>query len=129
MSPRILVADDDDGLRQLFRLVLQKEGFEVIEASDGEEALARALDSSPALILLDVMMPRLNGYEVCRRLKSDQRTWRVPVIFVSAMEGVKQSNEAQRLGADGCIKKPIGPHDLVVRLKSFLNSHNAAWVA
>ena len=71
MKPRILVADDDDGLRQLLRLILAREGFEVFEAANGEQALALAVDVNPAVILLDVMMPGLDGYDVCRRLKSD----------------------------------------------------------
>ena len=74
MNSRILIADDDAGLRQLMRLILAREGFEVIEAADGEQALALAITGDPALILLDVMMPGLNGYDVCRRLKADQRT-------------------------------------------------------
>jgi DNA-binding response OmpR family regulator len=70
MKPRILVADDDDGLRQLLRLILSREGFEVFEAASGEQALALAVAVEPTVILLDVMMPGLDGYDVCRRLKN-----------------------------------------------------------
>jgi DNA-binding response OmpR family regulator len=121
MKPRILVADDDDGLRQLLRLILSREGFEVFEAANGEQALALAVDVNPAVILLDVMMPGLDGYDVCRRLKSDQRTGDVPVVFVSAAEDVVRRNELQKLGAAACIQKPIGPRDLVARIRSVMN--------
>ena len=128
MKPRVLVADDDEGLRQLYRLILWREGFEVIEAADGEQALARAIDSDPTVILLDIMMPGMSGFEVCQRLKGDQRTGMLPVILVSAMEDVPRLNEMLKVGADDCIKKPIGPRDLVVRLKSFLEARNL-WCA
>jgi len=120
MNSRILIADDDSGLRQLMRLILAREGFDVIEAANGEQTLALAMVVDPALILLDVMMPDMDGYDVCRRLKADQRTGRVPVVFVSAAEGVALRNEALKLGADACIKKPIGPRDLVERVRAVL---------
>jgi DNA-binding response OmpR family regulator len=124
MKPRILVADDDDGLRQLLRLILSREGFEVFEAASGEQALALAVAVSPAVILLDVMMPGLDGYDVCRRLKNDQRTGDVPVVFVSAAEDVARRNELNMLGAAACIQKPIGPRDLVARINAVLNRRN-----
>jgi DNA-binding response OmpR family regulator len=120
MTPRILIADDDDGLRHLLRLVLCREGFEVIEAADGLEALARAYDSDPSLVLLDVMMPGVDGFDVCRKLRSDQRTHRLPIVFVSAIDDIKQRNEALKLGADDCIKKPIGPRELVSRVRGVM---------
>jgi DNA-binding response OmpR family regulator len=123
---RILVADDDDGLRQLLRLILVREGFEVFEAASGEQALALAVTVDPALILLDVMMPGLDGYDVCRRLKSDQRTGDVPVVFVSAAEDVPRRNELQKLGAAACIQKPIGPRDLVARIRAVMNHRSGA---
>ena len=120
MTPRILIADDDDGLRHLLRLVLCREGYDVIEAADGTEALARAYDSNPSLVLLDVMMPGLDGFDVCRQLRSDQRTHRMPIVFVSAIDDIKQRNEALKLGADDCIKKPIGPRELVNRVRGVM---------
>jgi DNA-binding response OmpR family regulator len=126
MKQRILVADDDDGLRQLLRLILAREGFEVFEAASGEQALALAVTVDPAVILLDVMMPGLDGYDVCRRLKSDQRTGDVPVVFVSAAEDVMRRNELQKLGAAACIQKPIGPRDLVARIRAVMNRRNGA---
>ncbi len=129
MQPRILVADDDAGLRQLMRLILSREGFEVFEAANGEQALALAVTVDPTLILLDVMMPDLDGYDVCRRLKSDQRTDHVPIVFVSAAEDVSRRNEQQKLGAAACIQKPIGPRDLVARIRLVMSCRNSAALA
>ena len=126
--PRVLVADDDDGLRQLMRMILRRAGFEVIEAVDGLEAMARAQDSDPTLILLDVMMPGMNGTEVCRNLKSDRRFDRVPVIFVSAVEDSKRVTEIQQLGADDWIKKPIGPTELLSRVRGVMDRRGLQYV-
>lgn len=128
MTPRILIADDDEGLRHLLHLVLRHEGFEVIEAADGVEALARAYDSNPTLVLLDVMMPGLDGYDVCRQLRSDERTHRLPIVFVSAIDDITQRNATLKLGADDCIKKPIGPRELITRLRGVLERRGLAWV-
>ncbi len=124
MNPRVLIADDDDGLRALFRLVLQRAGFEVSEAANGEQVLALAAASPPTIILLDIMMPGMNGFEVCQRLKSDRHTGSVPVILVSAMEDVARLNDVFKAGADDCIKKPISPRDLADQVKRFLGERN-----
>jgi DNA-binding response OmpR family regulator len=129
MTPRILIVDDDEGLRHLLRLVLCREGFEVIEAGDGSEALARVYDSDPSLVLLDVMMPGVDGFDVCRKLRSDQRTHRLPIVFVSAIDDIKQRNETLKLGADDCIKKPIGPRELVNRVRVVMERHGLASAA
>ncbi len=120
MAPRILVVDDDCGLRQLFGLVLQHEGFEVIQAAGGAEALARVRDSDPTLVLLDVMMPDMTGYDVCRRLRNDHRTRQLPVVFCSVMDDVKQHNDAWQVGADDCLRKPFKPDELVARLRNVM---------
>jgi DNA-binding response OmpR family regulator len=117
---RVLVADDDEGLRQLMRLVLRSAGFEVIEAVNGLDALARARDCNPTVILLDVMMPGMDGLAVCRDLKSDQRFDGVPVIFVTAMDDLQQRTASKELGVDDYIKKPIGPRELVARVRGVM---------
>jgi putative two-component system response regulator len=129
MTLRILIADDDEGLRHLLRLILCREGFEVIEAVDGTEALARAYDSNPSLVLLDVMMPGVDGFDVCRKLRSDQRTHRLPIVFVSAIDDIRQRNETLKLGADDCIKKPIGPRELIKRVRGVMERHGLTPVA
>jgi DNA-binding response OmpR family regulator len=110
-------------------MVLRREGFEVIEAVDGEEALARAYDSQPVLVLLDVMMPGVDGFDVCRRLRSDVRTHRLPIVFVSAIDDIKHRNELLKLGADDCIKKPIGPRELITRLRGVMERRGIVYLA
>jgi DNA-binding response OmpR family regulator len=127
--PRVLIADDDAELRHLLRLVLCRAGFEVIEAADGTEALARAYDSNPTLLLLDVMMPGVDGFDVCRHLRSDQRTHRLPIVFVSAVDNIEQRNELLKLGADACIRKPIGPRELVARVRDVMERRGLVPVA
>jgi DNA-binding response OmpR family regulator len=129
MTPRILIADDDDDLRQLLRLMLSREGFEVIEAANGTEALARAYDSHPTLVLLDVMMPDIDGFEVCRHLRSDERTHRLPIVFVSAMDNIAQRNEMLKLGADDCLRKPISPRELIARVRGVMERRGLIPVA
>ncbi len=118
MNARVLVADDDPDLRQLLRLILQRDGYEVIEAADGEQALARAVDSAPSLILLDVMMPGTDGFDTCRKLKSDRRTNAVPVIFISARGDLRSREEGLKLGADDYLNKPVDPKDLMRRVRT-----------
>ncbi len=127
MTPRILVVDDDWGLRRLICLVLNQEGFEVIEAATGAEALARVHDSNPTLVLLDVMMPGMDGFDVCRRLRNDQRTQQLPIVFSSALDAVEECNEAERLGADDCLRKPIEPSELIARLRGVMDRRGIAY--
>ncbi len=115
--PRILVADDDPELRQYLRMALQRDGYEVIEAADGAQTLARAVDSVPSVILLDVMMPDLDGFATCRQLKSDARTKAVPVIFISARTDTQSRVEGLKLGAADYLSKPIRPIDLSQRVR------------
>jgi DNA-binding response OmpR family regulator len=129
MTHRILIADDDEDLRQLLRLMLSREGFDVIEAANGTDALARAYDSHPTLVLLDIMMPDIDGFEVCRRLRSDEHTHRLPIIFVSAMDDITQRNEMLKLGADDCIRKPISPRALIARVREVMERRGLIPVA
>src|SRR5262245_61735153 len=86
-NPRILVVDDEADLVSVLRFGLEAEGFEVIEAADGEEGLHKARDQKPALILLDLMLPKLDGYKVCRALKFDERYRNIPILILSARSG------------------------------------------
>ncbi len=125
MKPTILIADDDADLRWLFRLSLQRNGFEVIEAADGLQTLTCALASRPALLLLDVMMPNLDGLEVCRQLKADSRTGSIPVIFVSARLDLAKCLEKMALPVAGYLIKPVALRDLVqsVNAAVFAEAH------
>ncbi len=117
MNPRILVADDDPDLREIVRLTLERDGYDVIEAADGDQALERAIDSAPSLILLDLIMPGTDGVDTCRRLKSDRRTLSVPVIFISGKGDGQVRARVMQLGADDYLNKPLDPRDLSYRVR------------
>ena len=117
MTLRILIADDDPDLREIVRLTLQRDGYDVIEAADGEQAIARAIDSAPSLILLDIMMPGADGFDTCRQLKSDQRTHLVPVIFITGQGDPRTRTRGMQLGATDCLDKPFDPRDLSRRVR------------
>jgi DNA-binding response OmpR family regulator len=108
----------------MMRLILRHEGFEVIEAVNGQDALARAHDSNPSVILLDIMMPGMDGLAVCRNLKNDQRFDRVPVIFVTALDDLHNRTVSNELGVDDYIKKPIGPRELLARVRGVMEQRD-----
>ena len=114
---RILVVDDEADLVSVLRIGLEVEGFEVLEASDGEEGLRMARECKPALVLLDLMLPKLDGYKVCRALKFDERYRAVPILILSARSGEQDRRLAHDMGADGFITKPYEMKDLVAKVK------------
>ena len=121
----ILVVDDEDDLLELVRYNLAKEGFEVVCVSSGEEALKAARKDPPDLIVLDLMLPAVDGLEVCRRLKADARTRDVPIVMLTA-----KSEEADMIagldrGADDYIGKPFSPRVLTARIKALLRRQEA----
>jgi len=119
-SRKILVVDDIDTNRRALRHFLQPFGFQITEASDGVEALEKVAASLPDLILLDVMMPRMNGLEVCRRLKSDPATRLIPVVFMTALDKNEDHVRALEAGADDFLNKPFNRALLTARLGSLL---------
>jgi DNA-binding response OmpR family regulator len=112
-SKRILVADDDPIIRRLIEVNLGLDGFEVETASGGEDALAQAKERSPDLILLDVMMPGITGWEVARLLKEDHETAGIPVVILSARTQDEDRRRGQELGVAGYVSKPFDPQALV----------------
>lgn len=119
MKPHLLIVDDDLELQSLFQMILGR-SFEISQAVCGEQAIAFALASIPDLVLLDVMLPDFDGFEVCRRLKADNRTRSVPVMLVTAKANVMSLVEAQHLPVVDVIKKPFAPRDLVQRVNKIL---------
>jgi two-component system phosphate regulon response regulator PhoB len=116
----ILVIDDEKDLIELVRYNLRAEGFEVLAARDGESGVREALDRRPDLVLIDLMLPGIDGLEVCHRLRADERTSRIPLIMLTA-----KSSEADRvvgleLGADDYVTKPFSPRELAARVKAVL---------
>jgi DNA-binding response OmpR family regulator len=118
--PLVLVADDDPDIRSLVALRLEKSGYEVVSARDGEQALATALERVPDLALLDVMMPKLDGYEVTERLREQDETRHLPVILLTAR--VQESDIARGVeaGADDYVTKPFSTSELRDRVQAVL---------
>jgi DNA-binding response OmpR family regulator len=119
-SPKILVVDDEADLVSVLRFGLEVEGFEVISASDGEQGLSLARETSPALMLLDLMLPKLDGYKVCRALKFDERYRTMPIFILSARSGEDDRRLALEMGADAFITKPYEMKELVARIRTRL---------
>jgi two-component system chemotaxis response regulator CheY len=110
----LLVVDDDPFIRKLVVTTLQDvTGFQLTEAADGEEALARALADPPAVVLLDVDMPRLDGIEVCRRLRADPATAAATIVILTAAHGDGVQEQAEAAGADLFLTKPFSPLQLL----------------
>ena len=113
----VLVVDDDSNIRQVVRFALEKAGFSVIEARDGGEALAMFERSRPELVVLDIMMPELDGTEVCRTLR---RTSQVPIVFLSSRDDEVDRIVGLELGGDDYVTKPFSPRELVARIRAVL---------
>ncbi len=125
MKIKVLVVDDEKDIVDLLKYNLEKENeFEVITAYNGKEALDILQSEKPALILLDIMMPELNGFEVCKRLKTEPATMKIPVIFLTAKENEIDEIVGLELGADDYIQKPISPRKVMARIKSVLRRSN-----
>lgn len=117
---RILIVDDEMDLVSVLRMGLEIEGFEVIEAMDGEEGLRRARQDQPDLMVLDLMLPKMDGYKVCRALKFDERFRSLPIIILSARSGDSDRRLALDMGADHFVTKPYEMSELVAKIRHYL---------
>jgi DNA-binding response OmpR family regulator len=115
-TPLVLVVDDDEMIRRLVRTVLEADDFEVIEAKDGDEALRVVSDRHPAVVVLDIMMPGLNGVEVCRQLDHDH----VKVIILTARDDAELAEECMKAGADAFLTKPFSSIQLLDLVEEML---------
>jgi DNA-binding response OmpR family regulator len=116
----VLIADDDDDIRALVAFRLERAGYEVVSARDGEEALRLAADHRPDLAVLDVMMPKLTGLEVTRQLRATPATSAIPVILLTARVQEVDVARGFEAGADDYIKKPFSPQELRSRVQAVL---------
>ena len=120
MIPRILIVEDEAALVTLLRYNLEREGFDVSEAADGEEALLRAQEDKPDLIVLDWMLPLMSGIEVCRRLRRMPETRAVPIVMLTARGEEADKVRGLEGGADDYVTKPFSPVELIARIRALL---------
>jgi DNA-binding response OmpR family regulator len=121
-SARVLVADDDEDILDLVRMVLEEDGYEVVGAGDGQAALDIALERPPDLCILDVMMPKLDGCELTRRLRARPETEAIPIILLSARTQWESVEEGRAAGANEYITKPFIPDDLQREVRGLISS-------
>ena len=118
MSYKILIADDEPEIRSLLRLYLENEKYEIIEAEDGQQALELLRSQQPALCILDIMMPKLDGYHVLQELRKESN---IPVLILSAKDADSEKILGLNLGADDYLAKPFNPLEAVARVNSAIN--------
>lgn len=117
---KVLVAEDEKDIRRLVVFTLERAGYEILEAGDGREALRLATENQPHLILLDVMMPFMNGYEVCRKLRENPDMKNVPIVLLSAKAQNYEIGEGLRAGATDYLVKPFIPRELAAKVKQMI---------
>ena len=117
---KILVVDDTDTNIKLLRALLKGAGYEVVTATCGQEGLTAATTENPDLILLDIMMPDLTGYEVCQRLRAAPETRQTPIVFLTALHEMEDHVKGMDVGGDDVLTKPINKLELLTRVKSLL---------
>lgn len=120
MQPQVLIVEDEAALVTLLRYNLEREGFQVSEAGDGEEALLRAVEAPPDLVILDWMLPRLSGIEVCRRLRRVPETRDVPILILTARGEEADKVRGLDYGADDYVTKPFSPAELIARVRALM---------
>ncbi|MGH8459584.1 MAG: response regulator, partial [Nevskiales bacterium] len=117
---RILIIEDDKDIRGLLRYDLEREGFRVSESEDGVEGLAQVRKSPPDLLVLDLMLPRLSGLEICKQVRREEATQRIPILILTARSEEPDRIVGLELGADDYVTKPFSPRELVARVKALL---------
>ena len=117
---RILIVDDEEGIVKMVKMYLEHHHYEVITANDGQEGLDKAKVDKPDLIVLDLMLPRMNGYKVCGLLKKDTRYAKIPIILFSAKSQEKDIKLGREVGADAYLTKPFEPDVLLAKIKELI---------
>jgi DNA-binding response OmpR family regulator len=119
-SKKILIVEDEHDILQLVKLYLEKEGFRTVSAKTGTEGLQQVKQEKPDLVVLDLMLPEIDGLEVCKRLRSDRETAMLPIIMLTAKAEESDTVVGLELGADDYVTKPFSPKTLVARIKALL---------
>jgi DNA-binding response OmpR family regulator len=125
MAAKILVVDDEESVRQLFQIVLKHEGYEVLLAANGAEALIAAHNEQPDIIILDWMMPMLDGLAVLQQLRKDEVTAHIPIVMLTAKQSENDMSAALVSGADVYLTKPFEPQDVLAVLARLLPPEKA----
>ncbi len=126
MPETILLIEDEEDVADLIRYHLKKSKFRVLYASDGATGVQSAIEERPDAVVLDIMMPRLNGFEVARKLKADPRTEPIPILFLSAKGEAEHRIKGLEIGADDYLTKPFSPRELVLRIQSLLRRNRSS---
>jgi two-component system cell cycle response regulator DivK len=121
MSKKILVVEDQEDNRQILRDLLSSAGYEMSEAENGVEALAAVAKERPDLILMDIQLPIMDGYEATRRIKSDPKTRAIPIIVVTSYALSGDEAKAREVGCDAYVTKPYSPRALLAKIREFLS--------
>jgi DNA-binding response OmpR family regulator len=121
---KILIAEDERDIRDLVAFTLRFAGHEVVAVGNGEEAVEAARQEMPDLILMDVRMPRMTGYEACEKMKADSQLQKIPVVFLSAKGQESEIRTGLDAGADEYLLKPFAPSDLTVRVSELLEKYS-----
>ena len=124
---KILIVEDSESIREMLKVMVESEGYEVITAEDGMEGLTRARSDGPDLIILDLMLPKMDGFKVCRMLKFDSQFRRIPILILTARSSDADRLMGEEVGADDYLVKPFEPETLLERIRYHLaeGSHPA----
>jgi len=124
MGKKILIVDDEPDAVELLSIRLKSNGYDVISALDGKACLKKAVEEKPDLVILDILLPKINGFEVCKRLKERDETKDIPVIMLTALAKEQDLSKGLEEGVDCFITKPFNPEDLLCEIKTVLTEKN-----
>ena len=117
---KVLVVDDEEYIQHILNFSFGAEGYEVVTASDGEEGVSKARDEKPDVIVMDIMMPKMDGYEACKQIKTDPQTKDIPVILLTAKGRDADRKLGSEVGADDYVVKPFSPGRLIERVEGIM---------
>ncbi|MCX7827693.1 MAG: response regulator transcription factor [Thermanaerothrix sp.] len=126
MSWRVLVVEDEESIAEVLSEALRRQGYRVMVARDGDQGLEMALSALPDLIVLDVMLPKMDGWEVCRRIREDRKGRKIPIIMLTARRDERDAVAGLEAGADDYVRKPFSMPELLARVRSRLKRHSGA---